>query len=438
MEEDLVSNENIEQKQAAPGVITLVLLAHNHLGYNALSQQPRKNEELQQRLRRAFQQATDFSAGQGVDLFIQAGDLFDTVTPSEQDRSFVAARLAQLRQAGVHAFAIGGSHDTPPDSAAQNLTAPQESYARLDALHYFPPNASELEPVLIEIRGVRVGLCGAGASAGSQGDPLAAVRVSSAVEGADISLLIAYAPIEGCSAPTPFLDTRAQISRASIEHQTAFRVILNGFDQRYRHTRIGTCEVIAAGAAQQIVSLDASDASHMAEEISQDEGDEETDSGATGFVFIGLAASGVRWCRHIPVDTLYRRQLTLQTSELWSKERDDSAATERILEQVLPLCDSEAVVHVRLEGSLTRDQYHQLNFARIRRSVEDRCFALTIDDSALVFAPDGEAGSEDERLSAREELIALADEWIAAAPDEQERDALRAAKEELVAAIDSR
>jgi hypothetical protein len=43
-----------------------------------------------------------------------------------------------------------------------------------------------------------------------------------------------------------------------------------------------------------------------------------------------------------------------------------------------------------------------------------------------------------ERLSAREELIALTDELIAAAEAEQEKKALRATKEELLAVMDSR
>src|SRR5258707_1442396 len=151
-----MSEQHVEEEQSsspapavdpqAQGVITVVLTADNHLGYAAHSQSPRKREERRERLRYAFQQATDFAIGQGVDLFIQAGDLFDTTSPDEQDRSFVATRLAQLRQAGIQTFALGGLHDTPASSQA--LPAPQISYARLGALHYFPPHTSApLEPV---------------------------------------------------------------------------------------------------------------------------------------------------------------------------------------------------------------------------------------------------------------------------------------------------
>src|SRR5947209_1519409 len=140
---ELMQTESDIQKQES-GVITIVLTADNHLGYAASSQHPRKREQRKQQLRHAFQQATDFAIGQGVDLFVQAGDLFDTTNPDEQDRSFVAERLAQLRQAGIRTFAVGGIHDTSVDahlsldtdgSAARTL-APQVSYARLGALHY--------------------------------------------------------------------------------------------------------------------------------------------------------------------------------------------------------------------------------------------------------------------------------------------------------------
>src|SRR5438445_12229499 len=119
VEEAKLSSSVAETEEQANGVITIVLTADNHLGYAAPGQSPRKREERQQRLRHAFQQATDFAIVQGVDLFIQAGDLFDTTMPDERDRSFVAERLAQLKQAGVQAFALGGVHDTP--TSAQSL-----------------------------------------------------------------------------------------------------------------------------------------------------------------------------------------------------------------------------------------------------------------------------------------------------------------------------
>lgn len=110
---ELEQTENVtEEQRLADGVIAIVLTADNHLGYTTPGQPPRKRELRKQQLRHAFQQATDFAIGQGVDLFVQAGDLFDTTNPDEQDRSFVAERLAQLRHAGIQTLAVGGMHDT--------------------------------------------------------------------------------------------------------------------------------------------------------------------------------------------------------------------------------------------------------------------------------------------------------------------------------------
>jgi DNA repair exonuclease SbcCD nuclease subunit len=450
--------------------ITVVLTADNHLGYAAFSQNPRKREYGRQRLRRAFQQATDFAIGQGVDLFVQAGDLFDTTNPDEEDRSFVAERLAQLRQAGIRTFALGGIHDTPVDthlsqdtdgSTARTL-APQVSYARLGALHYLqhtgntPPadrqpdgttaRSTYLQPVKVDVRGISIGICGLGVRADQEGDPLAHVRVDSEIERTDIPLLILHAPLEAIHAEDTravgdSMDTRpydgqhehpnhqrAQVTNASIANQIAFRYIVAGYHHSYHQLHIGQTEVIVAGATQHI-----------------DFNDPDNDP---GFVFLGLAAGGIRWCRHIPVNTLKLRRLTINTAELWTQDFDATShsSTDLILQRLEPLCNVDTLVQLQLEGELTRSQYHQLELNQVRHYGEERCFALAIDDSHLSFSsvesslPGEEAGLKvlEERLSPREELIALAEEWIAAAQDEQERHALQVTKEELLMALSFR
>jgi len=425
-------NGSADQSKRSDDCITVVLTADNHLGYIAFGQQAQKREEQQQRLRRAFQQATDFAIGQGVDVFVQAGDLFDTTTPHELDRSFVAARLAQLHHAGVRVFALGGTHDTPTEAHSwlgETTPAPQISYDHLGVLHYFAPNAAELAPVLFTVREMSVGICGLGVLAGQEGNPFTRMQVQDDIERATIPLLVLHAPIEGLSAGTSLLDTRAQVSRASIENQTTFRYILAGYQHSYRHLRIGACEVVIAGATQHI------DFGNPAEE--------------PGFVFLGLAADGVRWCEHISVDALALERLVIRTNELWSSdtvvnksdesdEPDKSGPTETILERLRPHCNKQSMVQLRLEGELTRSQYHQLDLNQIRRYGEEQCFSLVIDDSGLEILPEQMSSvlETGERFSPREELIALADEWIAVANNEQEKKALRATKEELLAAMD--
>ncbi|GAC1630275.1 MAG: DNA repair exonuclease [Ktedonobacteraceae bacterium] len=404
-------------------IVTVVLTADNHLGYDAFGQY--KHEERQQRLRDAFQQTVTFAIGQRADLFIQAGDLFDTTMPTERDRSFVAARLAQLKQAGVRAIALGGMHDTPTEThgseGEQAAPAPQMSYAQLGALQYLPPihKDMEVEPLLFEIHGVMVGVCGLGIRADQEGDPLAPLHVQSDIERAALPILVLHAPIEGLADSTSPLDIRAQVSRASIAQQHAFHYILAGYHHTYSRMHIGETEVIVAGATHSTPS---------------------TQQGATsasqpGFVFMGLAADGVRWCNHVKVDALQTKRLSIATQELWS-DNADTTPTERILERLEPLCDAEATIQLRLEGELTRRQYHQLDLNTIRRYGEEHCFSLAIDDSNVSLVSEQEATKTGERFSPREELIAVVEEWIAATNDEQEKKALRTTKEELLLALD--
>ena len=256
---ELEQAENVtEEHQLTDGVITIVLTADNHLGYNASSQPPRKRELRKQQMRHAFQQATDFAIGKEVDLFVQAGDLFDTTNPDEQDRSFVAERLAQLRHAGIRTFAIGGIHDTSIESPsaldgakadfASSTPAPQLSYARLGALHYFarssdaskapnPVQAQEsrqLESVVFDIRDTQVGICGLSVVAGQELDPLEYLHPDNDLERVAISLLILHAPIEGFASESSLDDIHIQVNRASIANQSIFRYILAGYHHAYR------------------------------------------------------------------------------------------------------------------------------------------------------------------------------------------------------------
>ena len=281
----------LEISESRDDVITVVLTADNHLGHAAFGQQARKREELQQRLRRAFEQATDFAIEQGVDFFVQAGDWFDTTTPDERDRNFVAARLAQLKQHGVQVVALGGVRDTPSDVNAllgETTPAPQQSYARLGALHYFSPvqrdPAQLLEPLQLSIRGIEVALCGLGVVAGQEGDPLARVRVSDDVNQAALSVLLLHAPIEGLADGSRLLDTRAQVRHETLERQMDFEYILAGYHHSFAHLRIGKSELVVAGATQYV---DVSPQDHV-----------------PGFVYLGLAADGLRWRRHISVEAL--------------------------------------------------------------------------------------------------------------------------------------
>jgi hypothetical protein len=130
----------------------------------------------------------------------------------------------------------------------------------------------------------------------------------------------------------------------------------------------------------------------------------------------------------------------IKTSELWPSDAGQASdlPTDYIIERLRPLCSADTMVQLRLEGELTRSQYHRLDLNQIRRYGEEHCFALAIDDSALSLLPEQETVSTDtgERFSPREELISLVDEWVAASSDKQEKKALLLTRDELLLAMD--
>jgi DNA repair exonuclease SbcCD nuclease subunit len=418
-----ISDTTITQKDSNNNVITIVLTADNHLGYVGFGQHPRKREERQKHLRDAFQQATDFAIVQGVDLFIQVGDLFDTMTPDEIDRSFVAGRLAQLKHANIQAFAIGGVCDTPR-TGEDSTPAPQISYAHLGALHYFPSlhrsargGMQELESVILNIRGLSLAISGLSVALGYEGDPLVRFSVPPEVERAALPILLLHAPVEGFVTGSSLLENQALIGRSSLQNQSVFSYILAGYHHQFHQSRIGRAEFIIAGATQHV---DFSAPEHR-----------------PGFIFLGIAADGIRWCNHIPVNALSLQRLVLHTSDLWSVDSPKSP-TDRILERLRPLCNANTMVQLHLVGELKRSAYHQLNLNQIRRYGEEHCFALAIDDSALSLLSEQEVISPEmgQRLSPREELIALADELINATAAAQDRKAIRITKDEVLKAMD--
>ena len=417
-EENTAQEPETSADESQQNIVTIVLTADNFLGHDAFGQH--KREERQQRLRDAFQQAVTFAIGQKADFFIQAGDLFATSTPTERDRSFVAARLAQLKQAGVQVIALGGQHDTPVEMQGEYaVPAPQMSYAQLGALHYLSPvlkKDEEIEPLMLKANDMLVGICGLGNVGEHVGDPLQRLRVQSDIERAAMQILVLYAPIEGMHEQGPA--TRpVEVRRSSIEQQSTFRYILAGYDSAYHHQRIGQTEVIVAGATHSIDSMPL------------------TSEQQPGFVFMGLAADGLRWCNHIIVDALRTKRLRIAVQNLWSDDAD-TTPTERILERLEPLCDAESILQLRLEGSITRTQYHQLDLNMIRRYGEEHCFSLAIDDSNILLISDQDRTQTSERFSPRAELVAVVEEWIADTSDEHEQQALRNTKEELLLALD--
>src|SRR5256714_10765646 len=141
------------------GIVRVVLTADNHLSAYSPKLSPAKLAERRRRLGMAFKQTVDTAIEHRAHLFIQAGDLFDSVDPRNREREFVAEQLMRLQSAGIRTFGVSGNHDTPRQRTEQGGFAPESIYHQLGGMHYFS-SSDRLEPAQCDVAGLRLAIAG--------------------------------------------------------------------------------------------------------------------------------------------------------------------------------------------------------------------------------------------------------------------------------------
>ncbi len=159
-------------------IVRVILTADNHLSAYSPKLSPTKLAQRRRRLGMAFKQVIDAAIERRAHIFIQAGDLFDSVDPRNQERDFVAERLMRLQSAGIHTFAVSGNHDTPRQKTEQGGFAPQNIYHRLHGMYHFD-SSDVLLPAELDVVGLRIALAGLSYHPGvvPGGDPLDHVKI---------------------------------------------------------------------------------------------------------------------------------------------------------------------------------------------------------------------------------------------------------------------
>lgn len=361
------------------------MVGDNHLSPRLPRLTPQRREQRRERLCQAFGAAVEYAIAHHARIFAHVGDLFDSQTPSNRDRAYVAEALERLRQAGVICVAIGGNHDTPRMRTEHGGAGPQWVYAALGGLRYFGAH-DVLRPELLEINGLRIAVAGLTnnpvAPPGS--DPLAQARVDDpkgALAQADAGLLLLHAAIEGLSMPNEGERTVTVASLAALDPR--FNVVVSGHIHRYAHKRMGTRDVVVSGSTE-VMEFGAH-------------------AGGAGFAWLELTRDGAQHIQHIHLDAQPRKDISLATENLWPENRAfasgvtgalvgrDAALLESppaatplaTVLRAMEGCTPETITRLRLSGPLTREQYHQLPIREILRLGQERTFSLDLDTHDL-------------------------------------------------------
>jgi DNA repair protein SbcD/Mre11 len=367
--------------------VRAVVTADNHLNRYHAKMPAARLEERRRTLRRAFRRVVDAAIDLRADFFLQCGDLFDSVDPRNAERSFVASCLADLRDAGVTALAVGGNHDTPRQSTEHGGLLAADLYARLGGLRLFAAS-HEVEYEVFERGGQRIAIGGLNwdAQTAFGDDPLADVAYPDPPEGrADWKLLLMHSSLEGHTFPGSF---EPVVRRESIARLDA-DFLLVGHVHARTHFEVGGTQVVVPGATERM----------YLEEFVHDPG------------FVVLELDGARRSRHewrtFPAQPRCRLKVTGHelTPQPFGLRPPDVDPTTVILERLETAADPACLATLDLEGVLTREVYGDLDLGKVQEAGNARYFFFEIDTAGLELQDEfGETGERGVRLSQVEEL----------------------------------
>lgn len=368
-----------------PAPVGIVVSANQHLSPALPELSARRRAQRRKRLRGAFLAAVDYAIAHRARLFVLAGDLFDTPSPTNQDRACVATALARLRHAGISCVAIGGAHDLPAAGRGRESGSPLRLYAALEALHYF--GAREvLRPRCYELGGLRVAVAGLSYDptlpAGS--DPLAGVSLDDeegALVRAEVGLLVLHAAVAGV--PGAEGATRLVAPESLLALPEKMRVLLAGQAHQYAHKRLGERQILSCGATERMA-------------FGPVEGD-------PGFVWLKLGKRGVLHAEHIAIEAQPRMDMALSVARFWpggvpaDTENATPPASDAVRSPITEpnpalllrlslgeICTDETMVRLRLWGTLTREQHRQLSLSEMLTYGRRHAFSFELDTSELV------------------------------------------------------
>lgn len=390
---------------AGDRAIRILATADNHLGryYERMAPDPLNRRRAY--LRRGFSHAVDTALERRADLFLHAGDLFDTVDPRNLERNFVARELRRLAENRIPAVAIGGNHDSPRSAYRHGGRAPQEVYAELRAMHWLDGDR-RIDSVTFDLAGCRVAVGGIGwdPTALPGQDPLDGLSWEAE---ADVRILLLHGSVEryalaGRDEPYVRLATLAGLSARPLD------LVVAGHLHRFGYARLGGTHLVVPGATERMTF-----------------GGQE---GEPSCAWIELWRDGAH-VESVAVPHQPRYELRLRTTEL-----PETGIADWLIERFAPHAGPETLMKLHLEGPITRERYHALELRRVYEAGATRCAAFEVDCSGLeLVGRHGERFASGVRVSQAEAIREVAQGLIAEATDDAERSLIAEARDRLLA-----
>ena len=345
-------------------MITAIVTSDNHLGTYYARMRPDLLERRRRRLQQGFERAVDAAISRGVDIFLQAGDLFDRPDPRNADRRFVAEHLRRLRDVGIPVFAIAGNHDSPRSYGYDGGVTPHEELQALGGIHLFR-DAESLQSETLSIAGHRVRISGMSSNFNLSPEccPLEGTSPPTPLplgEGSfgDIHIVLLHYGVEGWAQP---FAAEPCLARRNLDALGADAVCVGHLHTRAEARLPGGGLLLNPGATEHI---------HFGEEALE-----------TGCWLLRMerGRTDAEYLRFVP-----------QPMRTLSVTLDDAVedATAFVRECMTGACAADQLLRVRLTGRLRRDAFQDLDLAALQTDGALRNFYCQVESDALtVFDP---------------------------------------------------
>ena len=345
-------------------MITAIVTSDNHLGAYYARFRPERLGQRRRRLQEGFRRVVDAALERRVDLFLQAGDLFDRPDPRNAERHFVASQFKRLREAGIPVFAIAGNHDSPRSFGYDGGVLPQEELHVLDAIHLFK-STDTFGLRTLTVRGQQVAVRGMSSDFNRPENSCPLEGMEAPPRAGDIDLTLLHYSVEGWGRPSAQEPCLSLNNLAKLETDA----ICVGHLHRRNETRLPEGSVLLNPGATEHINF----------------GEE---SLPCGYWLLHCQPGHVQ-TEYVPLPTQPMRTLELDVTDLPPAAADaPEALMETLLARIVETSLSDQLLRVRLTGRLPRARFQELDLSHLLAQGSAGNFHCQVETEELtVFDP---------------------------------------------------
>lgn len=325
--------------------VQVIITADNHLDPPATMFGAKRFERKRDHLR-CFEEVMEYAKKEKPDLLLLAGDVFDTVKPSNFVRARFMQHMKQLHERGVKVVMVSGHHDTP--KSAEEGVSPLAVYGR-SGYAYFIQDPNSLEYFSLEVDGCEVVVAGLGHNPLLRPfeDPLATVKVE---KRGDVNILLLHYPVEG------FVGVYGEepVVRLNSIPKT-YQLVAVGHLHRHQIKRLGDAAIVYPGSTERV---------SFAEE-------EEP----KGFVWAELNREGL-----VSLDHVKTQARPYKTIETMFPEKDTIERLKQVIDQH---ADPQLVLRLVVKGVVEAEKLTEYRRSELLLHAQTRLFHLIVDESSL-------------------------------------------------------